>query len=113
MVVIFCKNCKNLMQTQHEDNESNLQCLSCLGNNPIINNTISNVVYKESKIINEYHVNLNTKYDRTLMRTRDQECKNPDCPSKNSSENPLVISYSRNKDLIQGYMCTICDACWY
>ena len=54
MVVIFCKNCKNLMQTQHEDNESNLQCLSCLGNNPIINNTISNVVYKESKIITEY-----------------------------------------------------------
>jgi len=68
---------------------------------------------KESKINNEYPVNLNTKYDRTLMRTTAYECKNEDCPSKNKQTNPMIVSYARNNNLTQGYMCTECDACWH
>lgn len=112
MVVVFCENCKNIMKFKYEENKTNLECCSCLGNVPISENNTINTVYKESKITNEYPVNLNTKYDRTLMRTREHECKNEDCPSKNSTENPIVISYARNRDLVQGYMCTQCDACW-
>ena len=115
MVLSFCNVCKNIMIQR--ENTSNLdvlfECLSCHGNTPLTENVNKNIIYKESKSTYEYPLNLNTKYDRTLMRVQDQECKNPDCPSKNNSKKPLVISYSRNKDLIQGYMCTECDSCWY
>ena len=113
MVVVFCENCKNIMRFNSDENKTVLECCSCLGNIPMKNNNTPNMVYRESKITTEYPVNLNTKYDRTLMRTRAYECKNEECPSKNSSENPPIISYARNKNLVQGYMCTLCDACWY
>ena len=113
MVVTFCENCKNIMGFKYEDNKTVLECYSCLGNTSLVNSNTINTVYKESKITNEYPINLNTKYDRTLMRTRTLQCRNDECSSKNSTENPLVISYSRNNDLVQGYMCTQCDACWY
>ncbi len=113
MVVFFCEKCKNLMTFKYEEDKTFLECFSCLGNNPIKNNNTINTVYVESKITNEYPIKLNSKYDRTLMRTRTYECKNENCPSKNTAESPLVISYSKNNDLVQGYMCTICDSCWY
>jgi DNA-directed RNA polymerase subunit M/transcription elongation factor TFIIS len=113
MVVFFCENCKNIMKFKHEDSKTHLECCSCLRDNPLSENSKSNIVYKESKINNEYPVSLNTKYDRTLMRTTAYQCKNEECPSKIRQANPMVISYARNKNLVQGYMCTECDACWY
>ena len=83
MVVFFCEKCKNLMTFKYEEDKTFLECCSCLGNIPIRNNNTINTVYVESKITNEYPIKLNTKYDRTLMRTRMYECKNEDCPSKN------------------------------
>lgn len=113
MVVFFCENCKNIMTFKYAEGKTNLECCSCLGNNSLSDNSTSNIVYKESKINNQYPVSLNTKYDRTLMRTTAYECKNEECPSKSRQSNPMVISYARNSNLIQGYICTECDACWY
>ena len=47
------------------------------------------------------------------MRTTAYECKNEECPSKNKQTNPMIISYARNNNLVQGYMCTECDSCWH
>ncbi|MDB4507321.1 hypothetical protein N9064_00365 [bacterium] len=113
MVVFFCENCKNIMKFKYEEGKTILECCSCLDNNPLTYNNTTNTVYKESKINNEYQVSLNTKYDRTLMRTNAYECKNEECPSKNKQTNPMIISYARNNNLVQGYMCTECDSCWH
>lgn len=113
MVVFFCENCKNIMKFKYNEGKTNLECCSCLGNKTLTDNNTSNIVYKESKLNSEYPVSLNTKYDRTLMRTVAYECKNEECPSKGRQSNPMVISYARNSNLVQGYMCTECNVCWY
>ena len=108
MSLTFCDFCNNLMKQSFEDQKQILECYSC-GNIKKENNILLHV---ESKVNNDYNITLNMKYDRTLPRTLKYKCKNPECPSQSSMENPEIIYFSKNNNLSKGYMCTQCDACW-
>jgi|UniRef100_A0A6C0J4Y0 DNA-directed RNA polymerase subunit M/transcription elongation factor TFIIS len=110
MVVEFCEKCDNLMELLNNNDSTFLQCKSC-GN---INNNLNkihdkNYIYRETSNNRDYNVTVNIKYDRTLPRIKTKKCNNKECNQKN---NPEIVVFSKNSDLIKGYACTVCNTYW-
>lgn len=111
-MVKFCEKCGNLYN--HSIDESNqfiYKCITCGNIDNVIEHCI--VVNELNQNAHDYPVNPNIIYDNTLPRTNKIICPNPDCPSHSLKQNPEVVIYQYNPDMLNvGYMCTLCRNYW-
>ena len=111
-MVKFCTQCQNLYNHNIDTSGRFIyQCKICGHQEPVKEQCI--VINELNQTAHDYQLNPNMIYDTTLPRTRQCPCANPQCPSRESQQNPEIIIFQYNPEILTvGYMCTECQTYW-
>ena len=120
-MVKFCPKCNNLFSHKINENTFKLNyiCLTCGNVEDVIDHRI--VINELNTKIQDYPLNPNMIYDKTLKRTKKIPCPNPDCDydkkgatdADKAKDFPEIIIFHYNPTMLKnGYMCVSCKTYW-
>lgn len=116
----FCIKCQNMyyLKINNEANANELiyYCRNCGHEDETLsseNICVSRTDVNMSKKTYEHIVNVYTKLDPTLPRTKTIKCPNQDCSSnKDKSDSEVIYLRYDDKNMKYIYLCSICDTLW-
>ena len=115
----FCKECENKLFAVEEELEENgivqtklvNKCLNCGSIEDYNESVISKKIYKNKSTISSEN-NKYLIYDPTIPRTKNKECPNKSCPSKNNKELQEAIFIQDALTIKLTFICVLCNTEW-
>jgi DNA-directed RNA polymerase subunit M/transcription elongation factor TFIIS len=114
-MVKFCPQCNNIFSHKVDEKTHQLCyiCPTCGNTDKVIDRCI--VINDLNTRVQDYPLNSNMIYDRTLKRTRKIPCPNDECQSNKADTlgNPEICIFQYNPTFLNtGYICTECQTFW-
>jgi hypothetical protein len=107
----FCTNCNTLLQKKELEQKLHEICHNCGFDRESRDELVSLSTYKNlfslPNIFNRYVV-----YDPSLPRTKNKQCPNDTCPSRDDASKQEAVFFPERKTLRLTYVCCVCSTEW-